>query len=503
MEADLNLQFPDIHTEIDVLTQTIVVSGDEKKVRPKTFQLLQVLIEADGELVSKETLLKTVWDDVVVDEQVIFQSIKELRKLFPGQTVIKTVPRKGYAWLPKAQIPIDQTPTKHTWSSNKLRIFGLSIIALVLLLAFISSNQFNAPAKVSGSIVVLPVQSDIPVNDLSWVRFGVMDQVIGRLKSTQQAGVLQTDYVLDVLNRAGVSMEDASVESIPSIFNVSGAELILAMRLAGNPNDYQIIYSLYQRDNVEKGVVLDVSVQAAADQVAELVGKRLSPDYTIPTETYTSSFSDRLIAEALEAKYSDSKNTAVKILEAAALASPDDLVAPRLLVQMLVESGAPLEQVQKIALPALQLAQQRERAVEQIRLGFWLAMSESMHSDPAQGIQRLEEVRTLASSINDWLYLAYIEEIFGQYNQQLQSFSAAQNHYDQAMEYHRILRCPLGQSNTLMHLSRLAYAEQNPKLALKKAQQALSLIESRGLNNKLPQAKQWLGKLRDKAHSDN
>lgn len=39
-----------------------------------------MLIDADVELVNKVTLLKTLWDDVVVDEQVIFQSLKELRK---------------------------------------------------------------------------------------------------------------------------------------------------------------------------------------------------------------------------------------------------------------------------------------------------------------------------------------------------------------------------------------------------------------------------------------
>ncbi|OUS18629.1 hypothetical protein A9Q97_00715, partial [Rhodospirillales bacterium 47_12_T64] len=43
--------------------------------------------------------LSTVWDDVTVGEQVLFQTIRELRNLFSGLDVIKTHPRKGYAWV--------------------------------------------------------------------------------------------------------------------------------------------------------------------------------------------------------------------------------------------------------------------------------------------------------------------------------------------------------------------------------------------------------------------
>ena len=70
-----------------------VVSHDGKQcdIRPKTCQLLLVLLKNTGKLVTKKQLLAEVWNTSVVDEQVIFQSIKEIRALFGDHAVIKTL----------------------------------------------------------------------------------------------------------------------------------------------------------------------------------------------------------------------------------------------------------------------------------------------------------------------------------------------------------------------------------------------------------------------------
>lgn len=495
------LFFPELATQINVVTQQVFIGGTEHKVRPKTFELLKVLIEANGELVTKDTLLQRVWSDVVVDEQVIFQSIKELRKLFPEHTVIKTVPRKGYAWLPKAveksQIQTENVTAQPLYQPvPKRALFGglfVALVSIMTLITLVTIGWLNAKTQVvSGSIVVLPVQSDIEMNDHDWVRYGVMDQVISRLNSTERAGVLQTDYVLEVITRAKLTTKDIFNGNVTPIFDVSGAELILAMRLTGSPNDYQIVYTLYQRDGIEKGVIFDGTVQEAADQVAIIVGQRISPDFALSQTTYKSSFSDRLIAEALEAKSAGNNQGALDLLKAAKVASPDNLVATRLLLQSLVETGAPHSQVLEIATPALRQAQQQHSVIDQIRLTFWLAVSESFNGNQARAFSLFDQVEQLAEPINDWLYLAYTEELRGQLHQLNKTFTQADHHFQQAMQYHDILHCPLGKSNTLLHLSRLAHDENNQNLAIERAQQALGLIQSRKLSTRLPIAQSWL-----------
>lgn len=412
------LQFPDINTTIHSTSQTVVINGTQHTVRPKTFALLQALIEANGELVSKAELLNTVWDDVVVDEQVVFQSVKELRKLFSGYIVIKTVPRKGYAWIPSAASPVvaDDLPEQTKMSTRWL---GLAITCCVAaFLLFLGLREFTStPQAVSGSVVVLPVQSDIPGNYHDWVRYGVMDQVISRLSPTEHAGVLQTDYVIEVMARAETTIEDVASQRISPIFDVSGAELVVVMLLTGTPNDYQLLYTLYQRDGVERGVALASTVQDAADEVTRVIGERLDPEFSLSDSGYVSSFSKQLIAEALDAKRKGDAQGALKLLNAALVSSPQDLTAARLHVQLLVETGASPENVYTVALPALSEAKAQSRIIEQVRLGFWLAMSEFTAGKYDEALARFEDTQALAASINDWLYLAYMEEILGQYSQ--------------------------------------------------------------------------------------
>ena len=96
--------FKSVNYEVYPVSGKVFFEGKSLKIRPKTLQLLVLLLEAQNEIVTKKAILEQVWDDVLVDDQVIFQSIKELRKLFSGLDVIKTLPRKGYTWIENIQV---------------------------------------------------------------------------------------------------------------------------------------------------------------------------------------------------------------------------------------------------------------------------------------------------------------------------------------------------------------------------------------------------------------
>ena len=78
--------------------------GEEQvELRPKTFDVLRYLVEHAGELVRKETLLETVWENSYVVEGVLTTSMSELRKIFGDtareQRFIATVYRRGYRFI--------------------------------------------------------------------------------------------------------------------------------------------------------------------------------------------------------------------------------------------------------------------------------------------------------------------------------------------------------------------------------------------------------------------
>src|SRR6266702_1395389 len=69
----------------------------------KAFQTLRVLVEARGNLVSKQDLMTAVWPETSVEENNLDRNISTLRKALGEQSTdrpfIETVPRVGYRFL--------------------------------------------------------------------------------------------------------------------------------------------------------------------------------------------------------------------------------------------------------------------------------------------------------------------------------------------------------------------------------------------------------------------
>jgi DNA-binding winged helix-turn-helix (wHTH) protein len=69
-------------------------------VTPKALDLLRVLVEHRGDVVTKRELMSRVWTDTVVEEGNLSVTVTALRKALDpqanGRSYIQTVPRRGY-----------------------------------------------------------------------------------------------------------------------------------------------------------------------------------------------------------------------------------------------------------------------------------------------------------------------------------------------------------------------------------------------------------------------
>src|SRR5262249_49407829 len=85
-------------------TNARLYRGDEVVVlRGKTLAVLEYLAARPGQLVTKDELLRAVWPDVYVSEDVLVGCVRELRQIF-GDTrgaprFVETVYRRGYRWI--------------------------------------------------------------------------------------------------------------------------------------------------------------------------------------------------------------------------------------------------------------------------------------------------------------------------------------------------------------------------------------------------------------------
>ena len=96
-----SLTFADF--EFDTGKRLLLKAGKPVALNSKTFDLLEVLIERRGEILSKDELLEKIWEGQFVEESNLTVQISTLRKLL-GETrgenkYIATVPGKGYKFV--------------------------------------------------------------------------------------------------------------------------------------------------------------------------------------------------------------------------------------------------------------------------------------------------------------------------------------------------------------------------------------------------------------------
>ena len=88
---------------IDVQERVFERDSEPVLLTPKAFDLLAVLVEHLGRLLTKEELLRTVWPDAFVEESNLAYNIFALRKALGDAAedpkYIETVPKRGYRFI--------------------------------------------------------------------------------------------------------------------------------------------------------------------------------------------------------------------------------------------------------------------------------------------------------------------------------------------------------------------------------------------------------------------
>ncbi len=78
-------------------------AGEPLDLQPKTLQILQLLLERRGEVVTKDEFLERVWPDIIVEEGSLAVQISYLRKILgenaTNEKYIVTAPRRGYRFV--------------------------------------------------------------------------------------------------------------------------------------------------------------------------------------------------------------------------------------------------------------------------------------------------------------------------------------------------------------------------------------------------------------------
>jgi TolB-like protein/DNA-binding winged helix-turn-helix (wHTH) protein len=158
----------------------ISTDSESINIKHKSMAVLVFLADAGGELLTRDEILNAVWPGMEVTDDVLTQSVVELRKAFGDDAknprIIETIPRVGFRLI-AAVVHAEEAPAQTAVQTvirqtfRQYILFGLVIVAVALTAWVITERRDGGRNSVivvqeSPSIAVLPFvnMSDDPGN---------------------------------------------------------------------------------------------------------------------------------------------------------------------------------------------------------------------------------------------------------------------------------------------------------------------------------------------------
>ncbi len=115
------------------------VNGDRVALRSQSLQVLIELVKHRGEVVSKDTLSETIWQDTFVTDDSLVQCIADIRRAIgdSDHVIVQTVPKKGYHAIAQpvdpVNVPVSDGALLSKPRTGRSGLLGLAAAIVVLL----------------------------------------------------------------------------------------------------------------------------------------------------------------------------------------------------------------------------------------------------------------------------------------------------------------------------------------------------------------------------------
>lgn len=125
-------------------------NGQETRLEPRLMKLLCLLADRCGEVVTREHIIKEIWDDYPGANEGLNQAISFLRKQLAddNKTIIKTLPKEGYSFHASISWVAEKAPAPK--SENKwpglIAVISLSLAFLLFIFFYADRKKAGIPA---------------------------------------------------------------------------------------------------------------------------------------------------------------------------------------------------------------------------------------------------------------------------------------------------------------------------------------------------------------------
>jgi eukaryotic-like serine/threonine-protein kinase len=238
---------------VDAGKEILLREGESVALTPKAFQVLLALVRGDGQLVTKDDLMKTVWPDSFVEEANLSRNIFMLRKALgespEDHRYIVTVPGRGYRLAESVRLASEPDAT--------LVVAGRSEVEI-----HVKETRPWLRTAIAAAAVLLIAVGAVVIRKMTY-RSGAL--------TTQDAIVLSEftnstgDPVFDGILRQGIAVQ---LEQSPVLSLVSDQRIRHTLTLMGQRPDTRLTPDLARQvcARIGSAVAVDGSIARVGSQ---------------------------------------------------------------------------------------------------------------------------------------------------------------------------------------------------------------------------------------------
>jgi Tol biopolymer transport system component/TolB-like protein/Tfp pilus assembly protein PilF len=245
-------------------TQEQLLTADGRPVHlpTKEFETLQMLVENNRKVLSKDEMMSAIWNDTFVEESNLAQYVSRLRKVLnvDGNQYIKTISKRGYRF------------------SAEVRISDSDVVIERRLRVKVGGNETRSLGEIN-SVAVLPFQSLTSQSDDEFFGLGITDALITQLTRTGKIITRPTASVLKFRSPDQDSVAIAELLNVDAILEGNFQRSGNRVRLTAQMLDSESGKTLWAESfNTEIDDIFDVQ-----DRIAERIVNALSKQYSAET----------------------------------------------------------------------------------------------------------------------------------------------------------------------------------------------------------------------------
>ena len=281
--------------EIDLRTGELRKQGLKVKLHRQPFQVLALLLERPGELVTREEIREKLWPgDTFIDfEHSVNSSIKKLRQALGDDPVtprfIETLPRHGYRFiapveggaLPELPLPtigtkaIQESPLRRHWVVAAAGGLVVALVAVLLALNVAGLRQrlvrHALPVPEIESIAVLPFENLSHDPEQEYFADGMTEELITNLGRISALRVISRTSVMRYKNTDKPLPEIARELNVDAVVEGTVQRSEDRVRITANllhaPTDRHLWAESYERDLRDVLALQDEVARAITNEI--------------------------------------------------------------------------------------------------------------------------------------------------------------------------------------------------------------------------------------------